>query len=173
MAVEKLEVALLNVRAVGEHDDAQICRRFRRVNRLGESVIHEKWQPSGMIQMSMRKHDCVDLVDRAWERSIFHFRIAAMPLKQSAVEQDGFAVDADDVTRTGHFPGSPDKLDFHVVYEEGLQAGGMMITAHDNVRELPDDTERPPHFRQANADVYLRRSRASSNRSTLRSMKDY
>ena len=73
------------------------------MNRLDVSLICEKGEAARVIEMRVRKHDGIDLLDRARQLSILRIGIGAMPLKQSTVEQHCLAVGADDVTRARHF----------------------------------------------------------------------
>ena len=62
VSAQKREVALLDVRTIGEHDRAEIGCRLGRMNRFGIAVAHEKRQATGVIEVRMREHDGIDLV---------------------------------------------------------------------------------------------------------------
>src|SRR6476660_5370664 len=62
---------------VGEHDRAEIGRRLGRVNRFRESSTHQERESTGVIEMCMRQHDGVDLLDRTWKRSILRLGVTS------------------------------------------------------------------------------------------------
>src|SRR4051812_8417395 len=66
-----------------------------------------------MVDVRVRKHDGVDLSDVDRKRRVFGARLAAASLKHSAIQQDGLSIDAQDVTRAGHFTSGARELDLH------------------------------------------------------------
>src|SRR5688572_32887319 len=66
-----------------------------------------------MIDVCVREHDDVDLLDGAGEPQVFLAALPTVSLKHPAVEKDGLPVDAQDVTGAGDFTGSTRKLYFH------------------------------------------------------------
>ena len=60
-----------------------------------------------MIDMRVRKHDSIDLLDGIWEPQVLRSAITAFPLKQTAVEKYCLACDPQDVTRAGDLPAAP------------------------------------------------------------------
>src|SRR5687768_17962554 len=66
-----------------------------------------------MIDVCVREHDDVDLLDVAGEPQVFLAALPTVSLKHPAVEKDGLPVDAQDVTGAGDFTGSTRKLYFH------------------------------------------------------------
>jgi hypothetical protein len=94
---KKLRVFLLNMRHIGEHHFAQITCRRCRVNALPVPIAHEERQPPGVIDVHMRNNDGVDMRDIERNVLILPLNARAPPLKESAIQENGLAVNAYDV----------------------------------------------------------------------------
>ena len=108
-----VEVVFLDARAIREHDGRQIRRRLCGVDDVAVAVRGQKRQPSRMIEMRVRQHDRIDLVDWTGQCAILRVSIAAPSLEQPAVQQDRFAVRAHDVARARDLASGSGELDFH------------------------------------------------------------
>jgi hypothetical protein len=74
---------------------------------------NEKRETTSMIDMRMREHDRIDLLDGDWKPQILRLTFTAFSLKQTAVEKYCLTCDPQDVTRTGDLPRCADEFDFH------------------------------------------------------------
>ena len=66
-----------------------------------------------MIDMRVRKHDSIDLLNGDWKPQVLCLTFTAFALKQTAVEKYCLACDPQDVTRAGDLPRRADEFDFH------------------------------------------------------------
>ncbi len=66
-----------------------------------------------MIDMRVRKHDSIDLLNSDRKPQVLCLAFSAFSLKQTAVEKYCLACDPQDVTRTGDLPRCADEFDFH------------------------------------------------------------
>ena len=76
-------------------------------------MTDEKRQAARVIEMRVRQHHRIDLLDWAGQSSILRVRVSPMSLEQAAVQQDGLTTGADDMTRPGYFARGAGKLDLH------------------------------------------------------------
>src|SRR5690606_40616802 len=58
--VYELDVFLLDVRAVHQHDAAQVTCGVRRINAPPEAVLVKLWQQAGVVDVRVRKENRVD-----------------------------------------------------------------------------------------------------------------
>jgi hypothetical protein len=61
----------------------------------------------------MAQHDRVNLLRVEWQNFIERLRFLAMALEQTALEQQFFAVDLDEIHRTGGGARRAEEVDFH------------------------------------------------------------
>jgi hypothetical protein len=73
----------------------------------------EKRETTSMIDMRMREHDRIDLLDGDWKPQILRLTFTAFSLKQTAVEKYGLTRNPQDVTRAGDLTRRADEFDFH------------------------------------------------------------
>ena len=78
---------------------------------------NEKRKTTSMIDMRVRKHDGIDLLDSDWEPQVLRLAFTAFSLKETAVEKYCLACDPQDVTRAGDLPCRADEFDFHNLLE--------------------------------------------------------
>ena len=62
-----------------------------------------------MIDVCMRKNDCIKVSDRERESAVLLRGVLALPLKHAAVERDGMSVDVQKMTGAGDFTRGTDK----------------------------------------------------------------
>ena len=103
--VELLDLDLLDVGAVGQHDAAQLERRAGGVDRPGIAVADQLRQQAGMVDMGMAEHDRVDVADGKGEGPVVQLLLGLGALEHAAVEQDGAARRLETMTRPGDAAG--------------------------------------------------------------------
>lgn len=107
-------VLLLNVAAVLEHHFAEILRRERGEHRPAVSLLPEERDAPRVIHVRMTEDDRINLLRRIERKlRVLHRRLLAMPLEETAVEEDPFPIRLNFVTGTRDLPGSPVGNDFH------------------------------------------------------------
>lgn len=95
-----------------------------------------------MIDVRVRKHDRVDLVDRARKPGILLARFTASTLEHPAVQQHGPSADPKHVTGAGHFTCGTSELDLHrrprrcSGHDGHIQAVAPMSTAAELLLQL-------------------------------------
>ena len=113
-AGEELRVLLLDVRRVGEHDRAEIVRRGRGVDRSVEAVPREHRQTARVIDVRVRQHDGVQLleVERHVDDS-FRCDSAPAPLEHPEIQRDRRAADAQEMAGAGDLTRRTEERDVH------------------------------------------------------------
>jgi hypothetical protein len=86
---------------------------------------NEKRETTSMIDVRMRKHNSIDLLDADWKSQVLRLTFTAFSLKQTAVEKYCLACNTQDVTRAGNLPRRADEFDFHNSLEDGDSAGDV------------------------------------------------
>ena len=109
-AVFPLRLILLNVRGVPEHDLAQARRGFRRIHRAAESVLVQKRQQTGVVDVRMRQKHKRDFRRRDGHRGIFE---PVAPLLHAAVHQKERAPRFDQRTAARDLMRRTQKRDLH------------------------------------------------------------
>jgi hypothetical protein len=74
---------------------------------------NEKRKPAGMIDVRVRKHDCIDFTNWYGKPNVLFLALAALALKQSAVEENRLPRNTQNVTRAGDLARSADEFDLH------------------------------------------------------------
>ena len=110
---QELGVLLLDVCRVGQHHGAEVAGGGGAIDRAGVAVASEQRKPAGVIDVCVREHDGVDLLDWNRELEILLTGLIAPALKHAAVEQDRLPVDAENVTGAGHLASSTGEFDLH------------------------------------------------------------
>jgi hypothetical protein len=72
-----------------------------------------------MIDVCMREHDCIDFINRHRNAEVLLLALGALTLKEPAVEDDGLAANAENVTRPRNLPRGTDEFDLHNSLEDG------------------------------------------------------
>ena len=116
--LEELCVFLLDMGRVGQHDGAEVACRRCAPNRSVITVTREEWQAPGMIDMCVRQHDGIDLVDRNWKVKILLMTLAAAALKEAAVEYDCLPRNAEHVAGPRDLTSRADEFDLHNSLDE-------------------------------------------------------
>ena len=110
LAVAPLRFKHLNVRAVAQHNPAQILRRFRRNHGAAETLRVQQRQAAGMIDVRMRQQNVINL--RRINRYLL-ILILVRSLLHTAVDQNMKPADLQIVAASRHFMGGPKKIQFH------------------------------------------------------------
>jgi hypothetical protein len=71
-----------------------------------------------MINVRVRKHYSIDVIDRNGKSQILLVTLAASSLKESAVEEDGLARDTEYVTGPSDFASGADEFNLHDSLDE-------------------------------------------------------
>ena len=87
-ALEKLEILLLDVRRVGQHDGAEVPGRGRGVDRSVEAVAHQQREPARVVDVGVAQHDAVEAPGIEGEPGVELPRLRPVPLEQPGVEQE-------------------------------------------------------------------------------------
>src|SRR2546423_14055373 len=82
---KELGVLFLNVRRVSKHYRTEIPRRRRRPDRTRVPFSDQVWQPTGMIDVSMRENNSIESLDRQGELVVFLCWFLAFFLENPAV----------------------------------------------------------------------------------------
>ena len=90
--VHELEVALLDRRAVEQHERAEVVGGVRRPDPAAEAVAIETRQEPAVIDVGMREEDGVDRARVEGQRLVLHLGFGAPALEQAAVEQQPSSV---------------------------------------------------------------------------------
>jgi len=85
-AGKELGVLLLNVSRVRQHHRTEVSRRGRAPDRPLIPMSNQERETTSMIDVCVRKHDCIDFINRDWEPQILFLTLAALALKETAVE---------------------------------------------------------------------------------------
>ena len=85
-ASEEVGILFLDVCRIGKHHFTQVTRCRRRVNRLAISLVYQKRQATGMVDMRVRKHDRVDFADGNGKLGVLLPDVQTLSLKQAAIE---------------------------------------------------------------------------------------
>lgn len=113
--VDKLNVLFLDRCAVHEHHCAEVagCRGAEDVTL--ETVPDKTGDTARVIDVSVGKNQAIDVLASAGITAVSFEGFFAFTLKQAAVEHDGFAVDFEEVLRTGYGMDGAIKGNFHVI----------------------------------------------------------
>jgi hypothetical protein len=113
--VDELHVLFLDRGAVHEHYCAQVagCRRAEDI--ALKSVPDQTGDPARVIDVGVGKNQAVDVLALAGIAAVSLEGFLAFALKHATVEHDGFAVNFDQVLRTGHGTGGAIEGNFHAV----------------------------------------------------------
>ena len=76
-------------------------------------MCHEERQSASVIDVRVRKHHGVDLVDWKRQPGVLLAAFAALALKQSAIQQHGALAHAQDMAGSGDFLRGAGELDLH------------------------------------------------------------
>src|SRR5690606_20273634 len=136
-SLEVLGVLLLDVRRVCEHDGAEIPRGGSGPDVPAVAVADEEGEAAGVGYVGEGEHDGVDLLDGEREFVVFLVGFLASALVEAAVEEDGFATDAEDVAGTGDFAGGTGEFDFHVASGVRVEKAGTPCTSPTRVTRYP------------------------------------
>ena len=109
-AVAPLGLALLNVRAVTQHDAAEIARLACGVNGAVEPVFEKQRQIAGVVDVRMGQKDKVDLPRR--HRQLLVFK-DVLPLLHAAVNKAAVIPALDECAAARNFMGRAQKGNFH------------------------------------------------------------
>ena len=116
-AVEALDLGLLDVARVRQHDRAQVDGGHRGVDGALETEPRKLRQQAAMVDMGVGQHDCVDICRPERERLVVQFPQGFRALKQAAVDQHGartcFQAEAGSSDRSGS--AVERKLECHVI----------------------------------------------------------
>jgi hypothetical protein len=74
---------------------------------------NEKREPARVIDVRVRKHDRIDFVNGYRKREILFVALAALALKQSAVQENRLPRNTKNVTRASNLTRSADEFDLH------------------------------------------------------------
>ena len=114
MFVQPLDVALLDPRAVGQHDLAEVPCRMGGVDVAGEALDREVRQIAAVVDVRVGKNDQVDGCRIKKRKTAVHLvRVLARSLIEPAVEKDAPAVDLQQMLRTGGGAGGTAEFEFH------------------------------------------------------------
>ena len=75
-----------------------------------------------MIDVCVREHDSIEILDRNWKGFVFLRRLTALSLKHPAVESDRMPIDVQQVTRPGNLTGRADERDLQLLALGGCAA---------------------------------------------------
>src|SRR2546423_6364616 len=97
------------MRRIGQHYRAEIagCRGSPDGSRV--PFRNEVWKSTRVVDMGVRKNDCVKILDRHRKPSVLISRILSLSLKHPTVERDCVSVYMQQVTGTGDFSCRADK----------------------------------------------------------------
>ena len=109
-AVAPLGLALLNVRAVAQHDAAEIARLACGVNGAVKPVFEKQRQIAGVVDVRMGQKDKVDLPRR--HRQLLVFK-DVLPLLHAAVNKAAVIPALDECAAARNFMGRAQKGNFH------------------------------------------------------------
>ena len=102
LLLQPFEVALLNVRGIGEHRGAQIARRRGREDRLVVLIGGEERQATGMIDVRVAQDHGIKLARIERELGVECGRFVALALEHAAIEEDAMAIPFEQVAGAGH-----------------------------------------------------------------------
>ena len=115
--VVELGVFFLQVSGVGQQDAAEIDGCGRGIDRPVEALLDQPRDPAGVIEMSVREDDGIDLA--RWNRQVLPVALTPflLTLEQSAIDQHlhaylaALVAGVDQVFRSGNDSGRAKKLD--------------------------------------------------------------
>src|SRR5690625_6959287 len=132
LLVVESRVALLDVRAVHEHQRAEIVRGMRRENAPAESGAVKSGQHPRMIDVSVRKQHGVDRRRLGRKRAVDGVRFGAAALKQAAVKQQLLAVlELEQVHLARHVTGCAPEGEFH---DDADGWGWIVVAQRPNIK---------------------------------------
>ena len=104
--VEALDLALLDVAAVGQHEGGEIDGRRRGVDRPREPVLAELRHEPAVVDVGVGQEEEVDARRLERERPVVELADALRTLEHAAVDQEAPAPVLDQVARAGHRAGA-------------------------------------------------------------------
>ena len=102
VTVRFARVLFLNVRRVGEHQRAQLFRRWCAENATSEPAGDKAWQVTAVIEMRVREDDRVDRCRIDRQRLPVPDPQLLQPLEQPAVDEHAPAAELEQVFRSRH-----------------------------------------------------------------------
>jgi hypothetical protein len=106
MLVGKKSILLLNVPTVGQQDVAQIAGASAGMDSSCESVFDQQGQVATVVQMRMGQDDSLEISRRLVQGIPVAQSQWFVALKQSAIDQQAFAIRLDAVFGSGHGTGT-------------------------------------------------------------------
>ena len=100
--LEELEVLLLDVRGVREHDRAEVAGRRRGVDGAVEAVPHQQREPARVVDVGVAQDHAVDPARVEGQLEVQRVRLRPPSLEESGVEQESPARGLEQVHRAGH-----------------------------------------------------------------------
>ena len=87
VSLEEFEVALLDVRRVGEHDGGEVARGRGGDDRVVVPLLDQQGEAAGVIDVCMTHDDRVDQPRIEWELGVELARLGTASLEEARVEQ--------------------------------------------------------------------------------------
>ena len=129
-SVLPLDLGFLDLRAVHQHDAAEIHRGLGRIDRAAEAPFVQQGQIPRMVDMRMGQKD---RVDRSGIYRQVLIDVDVFPLLHAAVHQITGIAHLQIGHGTGHLMGGPQKCDLHSVLLRSPRRSAVRITA-----QIPD-----------------------------------
>ena len=147
--VQPVDIALLDPRAVRQHDLAKVAGGVRGVDVSRETLAGQIRQVAAVVDVGVRQNHHVDRLRVEIRETTVHLvGELARSLIEPAIEQDALAVDLQQMLRAGGGAGRTAKFQFHGFF----RFGGNRITDYPNLSEKTKES-RPLASNCARRDV--------------------